>query len=183
MRGFERVATSGNKKCGLCLYLIHTFGPIACIKSDVRWYKYIYMYIRIAFSIELRLRVSRSLHSLANYRPSQLSQKPSNGVLAYGDPITPSNTVKYQPSSNTLISTEQRGGVCNIYIYIYMYIRIAFFIELRLRVSRSLRSLANYRPSPLAQNTSNGVLARGDPITPSNSVKYHPSSNTLISTK
>ena len=30
-----------------------------------------------------------------------------------------------------------------IYIYIYMYIRIAFFIELQLRVSRSLRSLAN----------------------------------------
>ena len=30
-----------------------------------------------------------------------------------------------------------------INIYIYMYIRIAFFIELRLRVSRSLRSLAN----------------------------------------
>ena len=30
-----------------------------------------------------------------------------------------------------------------MYIYIYMYIRIAFFIELRLRVSRSLRSLAN----------------------------------------
>ena len=43
MRGFERVATRGNKKCGLCLYLIHTFGPIACIKSDVRWYKYIYI--------------------------------------------------------------------------------------------------------------------------------------------
>ena len=30
-----------------------------------------------------------------------------------------------------------------INIYIYIYIRIAFFIELRLRVSRSLRSLAN----------------------------------------
>ena len=44
MRGFERIATRGNKKCGLSLYLIHTFGPIACIKSDVRWYKYIYMY-------------------------------------------------------------------------------------------------------------------------------------------
>ena len=29
-------------------------------------------------------------------------------------------------------------------IYIYMYIRFAFFIEIRLRVSRSLRSLANY---------------------------------------
>ena len=79
------------------------------------------MYIRIAFFIELRLRVSRSLRSLANH-----------------------------PSSNTLISKEQRGGVRNkyiyiyIYIYIYMYIRIAFFIELRLRVSRSLRSLANH---------------------------------------
>ena len=48
MRGFERVATRGNKKCGLCLYLIHTFGPIARIKSDVRWYKYIYMYIYVA---------------------------------------------------------------------------------------------------------------------------------------
>ena len=42
MRGFERVATRGNKKCGLCPYLIHTFGPIACIKSDVTWYKYFY---------------------------------------------------------------------------------------------------------------------------------------------
>ena len=102
------------------------------------------MYIRIAFSIELRLRVSRSLRSLANYRPSPLAQKPSNDVLACGDPITPSNTVKYHPSSNTLISTEQRGGVRNKYIYIYMYIRIAFSIELRLRVSRLLRSLANY---------------------------------------
>ena len=105
------------------------------------------MYIRIAFSIELRLRVSRSLRSLANYRPSPLAQKPSNDVLACGDPITPSNTVKYHTSSNTLISMEQRGGVRNkyiyIYIYIYMYIRIAFSIELRLRVSRSLRSLAN----------------------------------------
>ena len=44
MRGFERVATRANKKCGLCPYLIRTFGPIGCIKSDVRWYKYIYMY-------------------------------------------------------------------------------------------------------------------------------------------
>ena len=80
------------------------------------------MYIRIAFFIELRLRVSRSLRSLANYRPSPLAQKPSNDVLACGDPITPSNTVKYHPSSNTLISTEQREGVCNKYIYIYIYI-------------------------------------------------------------
>ena len=45
MRGFERVVTRGNKKCGLCLYLIHTFGPIACIKSDVMLYKYIYIYV------------------------------------------------------------------------------------------------------------------------------------------
>ena len=37
MRGFERIATRGNKKCGLCPYLIHTFGSIACIKSDVGW--------------------------------------------------------------------------------------------------------------------------------------------------
>ena len=71
------------------------------------------MYIRIAFSIELRLRVSHSLLSLANYCPSPLAQKPSNGVLACGNSITPSNTVKYHPSSNTLISTEQRGGVRN----------------------------------------------------------------------
>ena len=40
MRGFECVATRGNKKYGLCLYLIHTFVPIVCIKCDVRWYKY-----------------------------------------------------------------------------------------------------------------------------------------------
>ena len=62
--------------------------------------------------------MSRSLRSLANYRPSPLAQKPSNDVLACGDPITPSNTVKYHPSSNTLISAEQRGGVRNKYIYI-----------------------------------------------------------------
>ena len=64
MRGFERVATRGNKKCGLCLYLIHTFGPIACIKSDVRWYKYIYT---APTRICTPLIVSRSLRSLANY--------------------------------------------------------------------------------------------------------------------
>ena len=60
------------------------------------------------------------------YRPSPLAQKASNDIIACGDPITPSNTVKYHSSSNTLISTEQRGGVRNK----YMYIRIAFFIEL-----------------------------------------------------
>ena len=85
-------------------------------------YIYIYMYIRIAFSIELRLRVSRSLRSLANYRPSPLAQKPSNDILACDDPITPSNTVKYHPSSNTLISTKQWGGVRNKYIYICIYV-------------------------------------------------------------
>ena len=105
------------------------------------------MYIRIAFSIELRLRVSRSLRSLANYRPSPLAQKPSNGVLACGDPITPSNTVKYHPSSNTLISTEQRGGVRNKYIYIRT---TSARICTPLIVSRSLRSLANYAPLPAA---------------------------------
>ena len=41
MLGFERVATRGNKKRGLCPYLILSFGQIKCIKSDVRWYKYI----------------------------------------------------------------------------------------------------------------------------------------------
>ena len=82
------------------------------------------MYIHIAFSIELRLRVSRSLRLLANYRPSPLAQKPSNDVLACGDPITPSNTVKYHSSLNTLISTEQWGGVRNKYIYIYICIYV-----------------------------------------------------------
>ena len=82
------------------------------------------MYIRIAFFIELRLRVSRLLRSLANFRPSPLAQKPSNDVLACGDPITPSNTVKYHSRSNTLISTEQRGGVRNKYIYIYIYVAV-----------------------------------------------------------
>ena len=57
MRGFERVATRGNKKCGLCLYLIHTFGPIACIKSDVRWYKYIYVYTYIYAYVIARVGV------------------------------------------------------------------------------------------------------------------------------
>ena len=65
MRGFESVATRGNKKCGLRLYLIHIFGPIACIKSDVRWYKYIYIYTAPA-RICTPLIVSRSL---ANYAP------------------------------------------------------------------------------------------------------------------
>ena len=56
MRGFERVATRGNKKCGLCLYLIHTFGPIACIKSDVRWYIYIYLITSILRNIASQLQ-------------------------------------------------------------------------------------------------------------------------------
>ena len=45
--------------------------------------------------------------------PLPLAQKPSNDVLACEDPITPSNTVKYHPSSKTLIPTEQLGGVRN----------------------------------------------------------------------
>ena len=127
------------------------------------------MYIRIAFSIELRLSVSRSLLSLGNYRPFPLAQKPSNGVLAREDPITLSNTVKYHPSSNTLICTEQRGWVRNKYIY--MHICITFSIELRIRVSPSLRSLAKYHnlstlhlkcvlvlSSPLANNVYLRVL-------------------------
>ena len=32
--------------------------------------------------------------------------------------------VKYHPSSNTLISTEQRGGVRNKYIYVYVIARV-----------------------------------------------------------
>ena len=78
------------------------------------------MYIRIEFSIELLLRVSRTL---VNYRPFSLAQKPSNGVLACGDPITPSNTVKYHHGSNKLICSEQRGGVRNKYIYMYVAVR------------------------------------------------------------
>ena len=54
MHGFECVATRGNIKCGLCPYLlIHTFGPIVCIKSDVRWYKYIYIHIYICVPHQL----------------------------------------------------------------------------------------------------------------------------------
>ena len=60
MRGFEHVATRGNKKFRLCPNLIHTFGPIACIKSGVRWYKYIYMYIYILLASE---RAKRARHS------------------------------------------------------------------------------------------------------------------------
>ena len=100
------------------------------------------MYIRIAFSIELRLRVSRSLRSLANYRPSALAQKPSNDVLACGDPITPSNTVKYHPSSNTLISTEQRGGVRNKYIYIRTYLKSQLNTNMT-ELARSLITIAS----------------------------------------
>ena len=72
---------------------------------------YIYTYTYVSeISIE---HGARSLRSLANYRPSPLAQKPRNGILARGDPITPFNTVKYHPSLNTLIPTEQRGGVRN----------------------------------------------------------------------
>ena len=100
------------------------------------------------------LIVSRSLRSLANYRPFPLAQKPSNGVLASGDPITPSNTVKYHPSSNTLISTEQRGGVLYwraseasetlsgvtqsrfryIYLFIYLYGTYDLFFRPRFKL-------------------------------------------------
>ena len=44
--------------------------------------------------------------------PPPLAQKLSNGV-ASRDTITPCGMVKYHPSSNTLISTEQRGAVRN----------------------------------------------------------------------
>ena len=66
MRGFESVATRGNKKCGLCPYLIHTFGPIACIKSDVSYiciyiciyiYVYIYVYIYIYMYIYMYIYI------------------------------------------------------------------------------------------------------------------------------
>ena len=71
IRGFERVATRGNKKRGLCPNLIRTFGPIACIKSGVRWYilasepdtirgvqiragaVYIYIYIYICMEVRM----------------------------------------------------------------------------------------------------------------------------------
>ena len=48
----------------------------------------IYMYIRISFSIELRLRVSRSLRTLANYKYSTLPRRisinmaPKVGIFA-----------------------------------------------------------------------------------------------------
>ena len=65
MRGFERVATRGNKMCGLPLFN-RSFGPIACIKSDVRWYKYIYTYIyTYRISSNLYTPDSVSLASLA----------------------------------------------------------------------------------------------------------------------
>ena len=57
MCGFECVATRGNKKCGLCLYLIHTFGPIACIKSDVGGINiYIYLFTLIPRNITSQLQ-------------------------------------------------------------------------------------------------------------------------------
>ena len=42
----QRLLVRRYKKCSLCLYLINIFGPIACIKRDVRWYKYIYTTLR-----------------------------------------------------------------------------------------------------------------------------------------
>ena len=41
----------------------------------------------------------------------RLAQKPRYGVLAGEDTITPCKMVKYHPSSNTLFSTEQLGGI------------------------------------------------------------------------
>ena len=42
----------------------------------------------------------------------------TKGLDASGNIITPFYMVKIHPSSNTLICTEQRGGVLNKYIYI-----------------------------------------------------------------
>ena len=48
----------------------------------------------------------------------------------------------YGAESKPILYLSTSLPVSHVPIYIYMYIRIAFFIELRLRVSRSLRSLA-----------------------------------------
>ena len=83
------------------------------------------MYIRIAFFIELRLRVSHSLRSLANH-----------------------------PSSKTLISTEQLGGVRNWRAseasetlsgvtqsrFRYIYLFICLFIDTVRRTTFSARA-------------------------------------------
>ena len=96
MRGFERVATRGNKKCGLCPYLIRTFGPIACIKSDVRWYKCIYsaQIIRVMIQILVIQGMPQQVHN-------------SNVYIKY---ITITRCqFAHQPCCNvtTIISSEQ----------------------------------------------------------------------------
>ena len=55
--------------------------PFLCNKSTLL--EYIYMYIRIAFSIELRLRVSRSLRSLANKNMSRARYRPIDDRAHY----------------------------------------------------------------------------------------------------
>ena len=46
--------------------ITHTFQPMKSIRSDIPWYKYIYIYISAILDCT-DLRVSRSLRSLANY--------------------------------------------------------------------------------------------------------------------
>ena len=40
------------------LFNPHTFGPITCIKSAVRWYKYIYIYICIRTYLKSQLNTN-----------------------------------------------------------------------------------------------------------------------------
>ena len=60
------------------------------------------MYIRIAFSIELRLRVSRSLRSLANYNPPCITFIGERAKRAR----------HYQGCTNSS---------CAVYVYIHMH--------------------------------------------------------------
>ena len=73
MLGFERIATRRNKKCGLCLYLIHTFAPIVCIKIDIRWYKYIHTALaRICtpLIVSRSLATKMNLHKIPAFTPN-----------------------------------------------------------------------------------------------------------------
>ena len=77
------------------------------------------MYIRITFSIDLRLSVSRSLRSLANYIATEKYHSSVTGIVLV-------------PAALALIHCNLLViflGI-NVVLYIHMYIRIAFSIEL-----------------------------------------------------
>ena len=86
------------------------------------------MYIRIAFSIELRLRVSRSLRSLANY-------------------VNPSND--FNNVTNHLITLYQTTAL------LFAAIAVYFFLRNRNRSAIGILTLAEYKGSIMEKDRSN----------------------------